>query len=363
MTNLSFYLPVSELLKKKKIRFHSSLLIAIILLLGGCVYGRMKSMQIREAMETSGQSVQLAAIQGNIGDFDKLAAENDVASAALKVIDTLTAMTGQALALSPRPDAIIWPETSFPSLFRQPFTRLETSINERLESFVRDHGSPLLFGGYDRQQNHEFNSFFFLHSDGQLQTYHKNKLLLFGEYIPGAETFQSIKEAFPQVGNFGQGPGAQVLELRVPAKGQIVRIAPIICYEALFPNFLIDSARLGSQMILNITNDSWFGTWGEPQLHLALTTFRSIETRLPQLRSTNTGISTLITANGEITHPTQIGQPEILNVRVPLTPPIWTLMKAWGDWFGPFALVLGLVGLDLMSRGWGYQALHRLFRP
>jgi apolipoprotein N-acyltransferase len=97
-------------------------------------------------------------------------------------------MTEQALALTPQPDAVIWPETSFPSLFRQPGTPLEIKINQQVERFVREHGVPLLFGGYDRKENRDFNSFFFLQPNGVLQTYHKSKLLIFGEYIPGAES-------------------------------------------------------------------------------------------------------------------------------------------------------------------------------
>jgi len=353
LTNLSLYgifntMPLERRLKRSP-QF-SSAFVTLLLVLAAFGYGWLRQDQVLKIIETSGPGLQIAAIQGNIGDFEKVAAENDSTTAALKVIHTFISMTDQALALSPRPEVVIWPETSFPSLFRQPLTPVETVINDLVENYVRDHGVPLLFGGYDRQLGKEFNSFFFLQPTGQLQTYHKSKLLLFGEYIPGADTFQFIKEAFPQVGNFGEGPGPRVLELLTQNKSTTTRVTPIICYEALFTNFLLEAARNQSQLILNITNDSWFGPWGEPQLHLALTTFRSIETRLPMLRSTNTGISTLITALGEITHPTGIGTQEVMNVRVPITPSIWTLVKAWGDWFGPFALLLGLLSLGTLWR-------------
>jgi apolipoprotein N-acyltransferase len=336
------------------------LLLATVLVFGAFTYGWMRQAQVLKRVTAAESGIQIAAIQGNIGDFDKVAAENDVSSAALKIIDTFTSMTDQALNLSPRPEVVIWPETSFPSLFRQPFTQLEIQINNRVEDYVRDHGVPLLFGGYDRQFGKEYNSFFFLQSNGDLQTYHKSKLLMFGEYIPGADSIQFFKDSFPQVGNFGKGPGPQVFEVATANNSKKIRVAPIICYEALFTDFLVQSARNDSQLILNITNDSWFGTWGEPQLHLALTTFRSIETRLPMLRSTNTGISTLITATGEITSPTKIGTQEIMNVHVPITAPIWSLVKEWGDWFGPFALLLGLMGsgLEILSRRRAHGLRH-----
>ena len=180
--------------------------------------------------------------------------------------------------------------------------------------------------------------------EGDIQIYRKNILLLFGEYIPLSETFTFLKTAFPQVGNFGRGVGPSVLEIYPQDKSQPpVKVGPIICYEALFPNYILTAARKGSEMILNITNDSWFGPYGEPILHFSLITFRSIEARLPQVRATNTGISALILPDGTIPAQTSIDSEEVMSASVPLTAPIWTLMKAWGDWFGPFALTLGLV--------------------
>ena len=176
------------------------------------------------------------------------------------------------------------------------------------------------------------------------QIYHKNILLLFGEYIPGMESIRWLKEMFPQIGNFGRGPGPEVFPLPSinPGLGEL-RVSPVICYEALFPSYSIEAARKQSQLILNITNDSWFGPWGEPYMHLSLTIFRSIETRLPQLRATNTGVSALILPSGEMVRQSAVYQPEIMNVTVPVAEAApWTLMKAWGDWFGTFAVILGL---------------------
>lgn len=330
------------------------LVLSMALILGAYGYGSQRYAEILRLESTPSARIQAAVIQGNIGDFDKIAAERGISGAADKVIDTFFQLSDQALALSPKPQLLIWPETSYPSTFRTPQTAEEMARDQRIERFVRSRGVPLLFGGYDHADGKDFNAFFYLsptsqggiESGGDLKTYRKNMLLLFGEYIPGAEQFQFIKSAFPQVGNFGRGVGPSVVE----AGG--VRTGPIICYEALFPNYVIEAARRGSQMILNITNDSWFGPSGEPELHLSLTTFRSVETRLPQLRATNTGISALILPDGEITQPTPIGAATILNASVPINEPIPTLMKRWGDWFGPAAFGMGWAGI-LAVAGWG----------
>jgi apolipoprotein N-acyltransferase len=314
-------------------------------------YGLVRLGEIRELQERPARVVQTAVIQANIGDFEKVAAEQGVRGAARKVLGTFFDMSDQALALSPKPELLVWPETSYPSTFRNPGTSEEQLYDQSIERFVRERGVPLLFGGYDFHQRRDYNALFLLTAQPQLdlpggkpsdlQVYRKNILLLFGEYIPGSEHLRFIKRMFPQVANFGRGIGPDVVRVPFPAGGSFLA-SPVICYEALFANYAVGGARKGSQLIVNVTNDSWFGPLGEPQLHLALVTFRSIETRLPQLRATNTGISTLILPDGEITSPSAIGEARILNLKVPLLEPIPTLVKAWGDWFGPTAFALGL---------------------
>ena len=289
-------------------------------------------------------------IQANIGDFEKLAAEKGVYYAAEGVVDSYTTLTDFSINKTPRPDFIVWPETAYPSAFRTPYTPRELARDQRIVEYVRSRRTPLLFGGYDHVNRKDYNSLFYLTPEPlpelggkDLLVYHKSILLLFGEYIPGAEIFPIIKRTFPQVGNFGTGQGAEVLEVKAPT-GRKLKLSPVICYEALFPQYSIDAARKGSQLILNVTNDSWFGAYGEPYLHLALTKFRSIETRLPQLRATNTGVSTLILPDGEATEPTAVMTSTVLQAVVPIFDSEPTLMIRWGNWFGPLALVLALLG-------------------
>jgi apolipoprotein N-acyltransferase len=261
-------------------------------------------------------------------------------------MDTYLSMSNQALALTPRPQVVIWPETSYPSTFRTPQTAEERARDQRVEDWVKLTHTPLLFGGYDHEEGKDFNALFAL-SETSFQTYRKNVLLPFGEYIPGMESVRWVREQFPQVGYFGRGKGPDVLALAAEG-GVPIRFSPIICYEALFSNYILAAARQGSQFILNVTNDSWFGRWGEPHLHLALSVFRSIEARLPQIRSTNTGISALILPTGELLHQGPLFEPKIMTYPVPLNEPIWSLVKVWGDWFGPAAFFLAL-GFLLLS--------------
>lgn len=322
------------------------------------LYGSSRLAEIRGFQQKPLLFVQGAAVQGNIGDFDKIASERGVRGAAEKVLGTYLGMSEQALSLGDKPDFLVWPETAYPSTFRTPHTSSELERDQKVEAFVRGARVPLLFGGYDRFEKKDYNALFLLSpiadrglaGTADLQIYRKNVLLLFGEYIPGSEQIKFLQDQFPQVGNFGRGIGPDVLSIPVErAPGGVVKTSPVICYEALFPEYAVGGARKGSQLILNITNDSWFGSFGEPELHQALVAFRSIETRLPQLRATNTGISSLVLPDGEITLATPKDSAEILNARIPILEPVPTLVKRFGDWFGIFAFFSGWLGLGAIA--------------
>lgn len=323
-----------------------------VVLTASFLYGIERRNEINRHLDHPIFSAQGAAIQANIGDFDKVAAEQGIVSAADKVLKTYLSLSDRAINSPQKPDFLVWPETAYPSTFRTPNNTAELARDHIIESYIQTRKIPLLFGGYDHLGPKEFNALFlltpslnpFLSSPSDLQTYRKNILLLFGEYLPGAEEFEFIRDQFPQVGNFGRGAGPELLSIPIPrAPLGHIKTGPVICYEALFPEYVLEAARKGSQLILNITNDSWFGPYGEPPLHLALVTFRSIESRLPQLRATNTGISALILPNGDIVEPTRLGEKDVLHATIPIIETIPTLIKKWGDWFGPFALILGVL--------------------
>lgn len=304
-------------------------------------YGYIRAEDIRNKTLSTQQSLQLAVIQANIGDFDKVAAESGIGGAADEILRRYFRLSDHALTLSPRPQALIWPETAYPSTFRAGGSSSDLRRDQAMSDYVQSRSTPLLFGGYDHAQGKDFNAFFMLHPPAgaqDLQVYQKNILLWFGEYMPLSESIAWLREQFPQVGNFGRGKGPSVMHVAG------IPVSPIICYEALFASYTLPAVVAGSRMILNVTNDSWFGPWGEPHLHFALTVFRGIEARVPQLRATNTGISALILPDGSVPEQTGLFEEKALNVKVPiLSEPIPTLMKSWGDWFAPFAGGLALI--------------------
>lgn len=312
-------------------------------------YGWIENLQLSSRLATPEKKVRVAAIQANIGDIEKIAAERGLSNAATRILDTYIQMSQEAMLATPKPDVLIWPETSFPGTFRTPHSFVDRGLDQKVEEFVRSIERPLFFGGYDTAAGKDYNALYLLNPDGTQQTYRKNILLPFGEYIPGTESIQLIRSLFPQVGFFGRGPGPQALPFFSQTAGGSVLTAPLICYEVLFPSFVAEGARQGSQFILNITNDSWFGPRGEPELHLALSAFRSIETRQPMIRATNTGISALILPNGEITQATRIGEKTILAADIPLLatgPTPYQILDGYlGDWVGRLSVLVALITL------------------
>ena len=328
----------------------AQLALACLFWLGILIYGHVRFPQIQKLQGNPDRTVRMAVIQANIGDFDKVAAEQGVGRAAFNVMTQYYAVTEQALKLSPVPQTAIWPETAYPSTFRTPQFPEEYLRDQTLDRFVVEKKLALLFGGYDRIRtrsgSEEFNAFFFLNAnDTSLQVYRKHNLLLFGEYIPGSKSYLPfLHDWFPTVGNFGRGDGPKAFPLNF-ANGSNIVVAPNICYEVLFSDYVLEAVRKGAQAIVNITNDSWFGSWIEPHQHLALATFRTVETRRPLLRATNTGISALVVPDGTIAEKTEIGVQEILNAEVPVIPAIDTLLLKWGNWFAWTSLFLGVFGI------------------
>jgi apolipoprotein N-acyltransferase len=188
----------------------------------------------------------------------------------------------------------------------------------------------------------EYNSALVVDPAGELGVYHKYILLPFGEYLPVVGDWDWMRKKFPRIAQFGVGGTPRVLDIPL-AGGTTVKAAPIICYEALFADHAIAGIGAGGEVLVNLTNDAWFGSVAEKKLHLAMSALRSVETRRPQLRATNTGISALILPDGEIVNPGPVDAEASLVYQVPLVDLPPTLIMRLGPWAGPASLIAGLL--------------------
>ena len=332
---------------------------AALLVVAAFVYGDYRYHEYR-ALETGApRKISGAIIQANIGDIEKIAAERGYRDATATVMNTYYRMSDEAIRKVPKTEVLFWPETSYPSDFGAPTSADDFARDRTLIEYSARINRPVVFGGYySDERKVPYNAAFYLTPTSETTHYFKTILLWFGETIPFADTFPWIRERFPMVGFFGRGPGPTTLPLLgVPTQ-------PLICYEALFPWFTAEGVRKGARAILNFTNDSWFGEHGAPYYHFRLAQLRSIETRTPQVRITNTGISALILPSGTIEGQSHLFQAETIAVEIPIlegTTP--TLMTRYGDWFarvGAMVALFFLLVVAVVARPRGGSASGRV---
>jgi apolipoprotein N-acyltransferase len=203
---------------------------------------------------------------------------------------------------------------------------------------------PLVFGAYDTEDGREFNAAIFLEPEGPARTgfdvYRKASLFPLTERVPAWLDFEPVRRSLPWLGTWSPGSGPAVLALDLP-DGRRLRVAPLICYDAVDPEVARGAVREGADLLLTLSNDSWFAEGAGPRLHLVTSAFRSIETRRPQVRVTNTGISAVIDATGEIRNVLGV---HVRGSEVAAVPPGAgeTSFLTLGGALGPLALAAGV---------------------
>lgn len=315
-------------------RFTLAPLIFLVLLVG---YGAVRLAAPADEANKSG--VHMAVIQPNIAQREKWLADKREAH-----IDKIFAMTRLALDYAPQTDLVVWPEAAIPALIDE-----GEGFGERLRANI---GAPqteasgalpyILTGAVRRNLSAKgadyFNSAMLWSGDGLLLgRSDKHHLVPFGEYLP----LQNLLEAMglQQLARLRGGYHAGPPHGRLSA-ARLPLMAPLICYEAIFPNLAGGTPR--PALLVNLTNDGWFGQWHGPYQHLAQARLRAIEQGLPLVRAANTGISAAFDAHGRLLDRLELG--EAGSFSLPLPPPLPpTLYAHIGDG-GFWALIVILLG-------------------
>jgi apolipoprotein N-acyltransferase len=306
-------------------------------------YGALRHRQL-EGEGNVGTPLRATLVQGDIAQYERMRKEIGAYETVRLILDRYFAMSRAALAQSSS-DVLLWPETMYPTTFGKPKSPDGAAFDDEIASFAREAGVPLVFGSYDREGDREYNAAMFLDAgeDGtrRLDVYRKSFLFPLTERVPVWLDFAFVRRLMPWLGSWNPGDGARVEELLL-RDGRTVRAAPLICLDAVAPGLAIEAVRAGAEVLFTLSNDSWFSVGNGPLLHLVVSAFRSLETRRPQLRVTNTGISSAITPTGSMIATAGVHEQAALTVAVVPVADRWTLMLAWGDWFGPTALVAAI---------------------
>jgi apolipoprotein N-acyltransferase len=242
---------------------------------------------------------------------------------------------------------VIWPESAIEEWLPDNLPQLPKEFIDLLE--LKDayfiFGARSFSGVFAGANFKAFNSAFLTDSQGRvLGRYHKQVLLAFGEYLPFSSILSKLP-AMPFADGFTAGDGPQTLDL--PGGG---KIAPLICYEDLMPELSREFIRQRkANLLVNITNDAWYGDSVALWQHAQLAQLRAIETRRTLLRVTNTGATTVIDARGEIVQSLPIFTPAVMNSNVDLLEG-QTFYVRFGDWFAWGISVISLIVVVMHGR-------------
>ena len=317
-------------------------------------YGQWRLSSLQTALSGPAPALRIGVVQANLVDLERARAEHGSYAVVRQLLDTHFEMSEHAVR-DQGAEALLWSETVYPTTFGTPKSEQGADFDQQIRDFVGTMGVPLVFGTYDRDTSGEYNSAAVIDpARGLLGHYRKTHLFPFTERVPDWLDGPRVRRWLPWTGRWRPGDGARVFPLTL-ADGREANVVPLICLDDVRPQLAINGARLGAQALVGLSNDSWFSAHPEgARLHLAVASFRSIETRLPQLRATTNGLSAIIDESGEVVVHTEMGQQAVLVGEIPLRASVPTLMLQLGDWVGPVALgFLGLLVLAGLWQRWG----------
>ncbi len=249
------------------------------------------------------------------------------------------------------PDLIIWSEASLVVPYTHP------SIKYKLLEMLNNTGAILLAGGITDNGKQDdavqiYTALYALKADGeQLFEYHKSHLVPFGEYMP-LKHIIPLKKLTPGFIDYTEGT-ANIVKLD---KFNLV-IRPLICYESIFPN----EARVSNSIadvIINVTNDGWYGNSSGPHQHFYISRMRAIENGMPMIRVANNGISVIIDPLGRIIKKLNLNQIGFVDGFIPEKLATPTLYSLFGDSTTLIIVFLVLIMQFMIKSLFGYHAIR-----
>jgi apolipoprotein N-acyltransferase len=274
------------------VRAERRLLVAAVLFLTFIGGYSMVRYQVAGAIADRSLHAQVAVVQGNIDQAQKWSPAVKAAT-----VDTYLRLSRQALQ-GRDVELVVWPETALP------FYPQQDPLMERVNTFVEARNAWLLTGAplYDlpqagggNAQIRYYNGAILIGPDGHQRGSHaKQHLVPFGEYVPLRQYLSFLEPLVVSVGDFS--PGQE--------KGPLVlgpmRLGILICYESIFPEIAHQAVIRGANLLVNLTNDAWYGWSSAPHQSLAMAVFRAVENKRTLIRAANTGISGFVDPLGHV---------------------------------------------------------------
>jgi len=289
----------------------------VFLILGGVfIYGFIRVGQVEKAMDNA-KSMEVTLIQGNIDQSIKW--NENFQKETLNIYEHLSLQNTPAEG-----GLLVWPETALP------FNFLDVNdLQKQVKYLAVKTKSWFIFGAVSylpkRGYADYFNSAYILSPDGENKgRYDKVHLVPYGEYVPLRNILPFVRGLTAGIGDFT--PGAGFYPLLLDDK----KVGILICYEGILPNAARIYKKESAELLVNITNDAWFGATSAPFQHFSMALFRAVETRLYLVRAANTGVSGIFDPRGKIIAQTKIFQREALQGNIKFVN-IPTFYAKYGD--------------------------------
>lgn len=322
--------------------------VCVVSLLGisaGYVSNRILATELRAAT-----TLKIAMVQGNLAAEQK--GDRQQLSANLELYKRLSRK-----AVAQGAELLVWPE----SVVSAWIVEEVKSLAGRKDNFFPDLPKPLIFGGlsFTRRSMEEvsefyktypeyrgtrmgqefeikrFNAAFGMLPSGEIAgRYYKRVLMPFGEYMPFTDSFPALKQYLPPTGDFSSGELVQPIVFSIPGIVEKVKASILICYEDLIPRLSRQAVKLDANILVNVTNDAWYGKTAAPLQHHLLALWRAVETRRFLLRSTNTGLTAVVDPYGQSVEKLPIFQEGLIvrDVKLLDSRSIYSLVGDWPVW-------------------------------
>lgn len=279
-----------EILRNKKCAMCIvSGLLLILPLCVGIIYGRENINRSGNQFATQTPVIRIVQPARNQNEKMTYASRDDAIAHAEQNVRHLYDLASQGDV----PDIIIFPETTYPFV-----------ITDEDFAFSKLLGKNIIMGATSYHKSEMYNSLLVANSAGRIEKiYNKSHLVPFGEYSPLG--------IMPAPGHLARGAGPEIININL--NNGVFSFAPAICYEIIFSDSLIPRDAATPNAIVNITNDTWFGKTPGTYQHLDMVRRYAIESGLPIIRANYSGISALVSADGEIISYLPIGEAGILD--------------------------------------------------
>jgi apolipoprotein N-acyltransferase len=282
----------------------SSIIVSVLAAATTWSYGHWRLNSIDRLISTA-PGTRISVIQGNIDQAVKW-------DPAFQIVTVKKYNQLSSSVVHQKPDLIVWPESATPFYFMYDVTPSEM-VFEGIRETATDYliGSP----SFKRKDGvvEYYNSAYLINpEDKTIGKYDKTHLVPFGEYVPFKKWLPFLGKIVAQVGDFRGGKVGKTLPWRD------AQLGIQICYEIIFPGLSRAMTRNNASLLINITNDAWFGKTSGPYQHFSMTVFRAVENRRSLARAANTGISGFIDPAGRILESTELLQDAVATQVLPL---------------------------------------------